>query len=314
MSSRKERRSTLASIWSRPTVHELDFFDKGKYLVVTSTYKDIVRWWMTVLKVFYPQDSYREKGDLIKMKPCPGVTLRLNKTSGILKIEGKNHWTWFVDNFAHILEQGNSDAESLAEHSDTSVTRYLHLDKNLDEVQEFIDMIPDGGGIMGHDFILLLWKCLLDDWFGVGATVYIVTPRIDAERLFNIYLLMIRNKGTGFNVTLLTPERGAEKFSKILDTAKQMMKKTRTSHHTLLVSDVKREWVSKKLAIRHEEFSTNFVAAFKEHEAEVLTTTAYFHKSHFHFNQKDTVTYNKLPTSELRRNYLLPLGLGERNF
>ncbi|XP_014777344.1 uncharacterized protein LOC106874202 [Octopus bimaculoides] len=314
MSSKKERRTILASIWSQPTVHELDFFDKGKYLVVTSTYKDIIKWWMNVLKVFYPQETYREKGDLIKLKPVSGVTLRLNKTSGVMRIEGKNHWVWFVDNFANILEQGNVDAESLAEQSDTSVTRYLHLDKNLDEVQEFIDMIPEGGGIMCHDFILQLWKCLLDDWFGVGATVYIVTPQIDPERVFSIYLLMIRNKGTGFNVTLLTPEKGPDRFSKVLDIAKQLMKKTRTSRHTLLVSDVKREWVTNKLTIRHEEFSTNFIAAYKDHEAEVLTTTAYFHKSHFNFNLKDTVTYNKLPTSELRRNYLLPLGFGERNF
>ncbi|GAB1598248.1 uncharacterized protein LOC115213803 [Argonauta hians] len=314
MSSKKERRAILSSIWSQPTVHELDFFDKGKYLVVTSTYKDIIKWWMNVLKVFYPQETYREKGEIIKLKPVSGVTLRLNKTSGVMRIEGKNHWVWFVDNFANILEQGNADAESLTEQSDTSVTRYLHLDKNLDEVQEFIDMIPEGGGIMSHDFILQLWKCLLDDWFGVGATVYIVTPQIDAERLFSIYLLMIRNKGTGFNVTLLTPEKGQDRFCKVLDTAKQMMKKTRTSRHTLLVSDVKREWVTNKLEIRHEEFSTNFIAAYKDHEAEVLTTTAYFHKSHFNFNQKDTVTYNKLPTSDLRRNYLLPLGFGDRNF
>ena len=66
-----------------------------------------------------------------------------------------------------------------------------------------MDRIPEGGGIMHHEFILRLWKSLLDDWFGVGANVFIVTPRIDSERLFTIMLLMIRNKGTGFHVRFL---------------------------------------------------------------------------------------------------------------
>lgn len=54
---------------------------------------------------------------------------------------------------------------------------------------------------MHHEFIMRIWKSLLDDWFGVGASVFVVTPRIDSERLFLLMLLMIRNKGTGFQVT-----------------------------------------------------------------------------------------------------------------
>ena len=70
---------------------------------------------------------------------------------------------------------------------------------------------------MHNDFIMRLWKSLLDDWFGVGAVVYMVTPRIDSERLFQTLLLMFRNKGTGFSFYLVTPAKNVngEKFSKV---------------------------------------------------------------------------------------------------
>lgn len=85
------------------------------------------------------------------------------------------------------------------------------------QVQDLLDQIPEGGGIMQNDFIMRLWKALLDDWFGVGAIVYVVTPRIDSERLFQMMLLMLRNKGTGFGVTLVTPAKmsDGEKFTKV---------------------------------------------------------------------------------------------------
>jgi hypothetical protein len=85
------------------------------------------------------------------------------------------------------------------------------------QVQDLLDQIPEGGGIMQHDFIMRLWKSLLDDWFGVGANVFVVTPRIDSERLMQMMLLMLRNKGTGFSVTLVTPQKApdGEKFEKV---------------------------------------------------------------------------------------------------
>lgn len=184
------------------------------------------------------------------------------------------------------------------------------------QVQDLLDMIPEGGGIMGHDFIMRLWKSLLDDWCGVGATIYVVTPKIDSERLLQLMLIMIRNKGTGFKVTLVTPQKpaGSDKFSKVMDTTKRRMKEVKNARQTRLVSDVRIQWVMDALQIHHEDFSTNFVAAFKEEEAEVLTTTAHFDKSHFLVNQKDNVCYNRLPTPDLKRNYLFPLGLGNNIF
>lgn len=317
MPSKKDRQRVLAEIWATPTPIDIDFFDKGDEIVVTTARRDnVVGWWLDIFTALYPNQTYREKNELVKIKPAPGVTVKLSRKTGLMKISGKNHWGWMVAHFTDVLETANNESEELDDGaslmSDNSVTRYLQLDKNVEMVQDLLDMIPDGGGIMQNDYIMKLWKSLIDDWFGCGAVVYIVTPRIDEERLFQIFLLMIRNKGTAFGVTLVIPEKGpgGEKFKKTLETTSRMMKKTRTPRaNKRLVSDVKMQWALENLRVHHENFSTNFAAAYKDDEAEVLTTTAHFHKSHFHSNQKDNVCYNKLPTEDLKRNYLLPLGL-----
>lgn len=310
----------MAKIWATPTPFDVDFFDKGNEIVVTTNYRgDVTGWWIDIFKALYPEHTYRAKADIIKLKPSPGVSVKINKRTGIMKVSGKNHWPWMLDNFSEVLEQGNADMQTLEEAqsiSDNSVTRYLQLDKNVEEVQDLLDMIPEGGGIMQNDFIMRLWKSLIDDWLGCGATLYIVTPRIDEERLFQLFLLMIRNKGTASQATLVTPVKfQGVQFKKVLDTTRRMMKKTRTPRsQKRLVSDVKMQWAFENLHVHHESFTTNFIAAFKDEEAEVLTTTAHFHKSHFHSNQKDNVCYNKLSTTDLKRNYLFPLNVTTVNY
>lgn len=307
----------LAQLWGTPSSRDLDLIDEGKEVVVVTSSKGIVPWWLEVFQAVYPNIKYLEKGDVIKLRPTMGVSIKLNKTTSIMRVTGKNHWPWLVENFARLLEEGNAEAETLSTSpsEENSVTRYLQLDKDDELVQDLMDQIPEGGGIMQHDFIMRLWKALLDDWFGVGANVYVVTPRIDSERLFQMLLLMLRNKGTGFTVTLVTPTKSAdgEKFAKVMEMTKRRLKEVkvlaRSGHQKRLVSDVKIQWAIDTLLVIHQEFSTNFVAAYKDEEAEVLTTTAHFHKSHFHFNQKDNVCYNRVPTHEFKRNYLLPLNV-----
>jgi len=311
--SKKDRRRVLAQIWGTPTSHDMDMVDEGDQIVVFSNFRGIVNWWMEIFKTYYPDIKCREKGDVIKIKPTSGVTIKLNKTTRLMKVSGKDHWPWFVDTFEALLEVGNGDAEELdgGSISDNSVTRYLQLNKEDEEVQDLLDRIPHGGGIMHHEFILRLWKSLLDDWCGVGGNVFVVTPRIDSERLFTLMLLMIRNKGTGFNMTLMTPaKQDGDRFDKIMEKTRRRIKEVKTAQDSRLVSDVKLQWVMNTLQVKHEDFSTNFIAAYKEGEGEVLTTTAHFHKAHFHHQQKDNVCYNRLSPHDLRKNYLLPLNIG----
>lgn len=318
--SKKDRLRVLAQIWGTPTSRDIDIVDEGDQVVVFSRYSGIIGWWMEIFKAYYPGIKCREKGDIIKIKPTTNVKIKMNKTTRVMKISGKSHWPWFVDTFGKLLDIGNGDAVPLPSDgassvSDNSVTRYLQLNKDDELVQDLLDRIPEGGGIMHHEFIMRLWKSLLDDWFGVGASVYIVTPRIDTERLNIVMLLMLRNKGTGFEVTLMTPaKQDGKNFDIIMKQSRRRMKEVKAHDDARLVSDVKLQWIMNTLNVMHADFSTNFIAAHKDDEAEVLTTTAHFHKAHFHHQLKDSVYYNRVSPHDLRKNYLLPLNIGNNVF
>lgn len=131
--SKKERRRVLAEIWGTPTARDIDFFDEGNEIVVTSSHREIAAWWIDIFQVVYPDVTCSEKRDIIKLKPVHGVSLKLNKANGILKVTGKNHWNWFIENFNSLLEHGNDNVEMLTEASESSVTRFLQLNKDDEE-------------------------------------------------------------------------------------------------------------------------------------------------------------------------------------
>lgn len=130
--SKKDRRKVLAQIWGTPTSRDIDLIDEGKEIVVASTSKGVIAWWLGIFQAVYPNIKYLEKGDVIKLKPTTGVSVKLNKTTRLMRVTGKNHWPWFVDNFERLLEEGNAEAETLSDapSSENSVTRFLQLDKD----------------------------------------------------------------------------------------------------------------------------------------------------------------------------------------
>ena len=126
-SKRHEREAILAEYWSRPSPYELDVVDKGDHLKVTSCSPDVASWWMGTLRATYPQDHYSGGGSTLKMHPAMGVTLKLNKKDGTLKIKGKKHLQWFKENFDQVLESGGKGFAAIAEMGKV-VDRYLKLD------------------------------------------------------------------------------------------------------------------------------------------------------------------------------------------
>lgn len=78
MPSKKERLQVLSQIWATPTPFDIDFFDEGSEIVVVTSYKgDVTSWWLGIFKALYPEQVYREKADITKIKPSPGVTLKV---------------------------------------------------------------------------------------------------------------------------------------------------------------------------------------------------------------------------------------------
>ena len=65
---------------------------------------------MGALKAAYPQDHYSDSGENLKMHPAMGVTLKLNRNDGTLKIKGKKHMDWFKENFEQVSARTNAKA------------------------------------------------------------------------------------------------------------------------------------------------------------------------------------------------------------
>ena len=79
-----------------------NFFYVFHFQVVSCGSRDLAAWWMGALKAAYPQDHYSDSGENLKMHPAMGVTLKLNRNDGTLKIKGKKHMDWFKDNFEQV--------------------------------------------------------------------------------------------------------------------------------------------------------------------------------------------------------------------
>ena len=98
---KKERLESLARVWSTPTPFDIDFFDKGSEVVIVSSYRDIVTWWMNIFGMMYPNDTFREKDEMIKISVGSKVVLKLNKVTGTLKVTGNDHKLYVDDSLVN---------------------------------------------------------------------------------------------------------------------------------------------------------------------------------------------------------------------
>ena len=127
---KKERQYVLDEYWARPSPFELDVVDKGDHLSVSSCSADVAGWWIGTLRAAFPQDHYSGDGHSLKMHPAMGVTLKLNKNDGTLKIKGKKHLQWFKENFAQVLKSGGKGFDAIGEMGKV-LDKYLKLDDDI---------------------------------------------------------------------------------------------------------------------------------------------------------------------------------------
>ena len=127
---KRERQCVLDNYWARPSPFELDVVDKGDHLSVSSCSADVAGWWIGTLRAAYPQDHYSGDGSSLKMHPAMGVTLKLNKNDGTLKIKGKKHLQWFKENFETVVDSGGKGFAAIAEMGKV-VDRYMKLDDGV---------------------------------------------------------------------------------------------------------------------------------------------------------------------------------------
>lgn len=153
------------------------------------------------------------------------------------------------------------------------------------------------------------WKVIIS-----GGALTVASPSIDARRLADIYLLLIRNKGRPFSIQLYTQLK-PQKFKEAVDDAKTILAKIKDEEikKRSLLNKQDIEWAVNKIPTTFHSFHCNFIAAaIAEDKNEILVTSARFTRTHFDLGACDTVSHAKMTDKGLREFYLLPLGIRTR--
>lgn len=183
------------------------------------------------------------------------------------------------------------------------------------QVQELLEHLPASGAFKhGPTYIYRLWRGLLDDWVGRGGDVYIVSPLFDARRLADILLILVKHRLTGSRVHLFTMERCDPdfKFPKMFREAKDLVKAIKGRNKNRLVAEERLKLATQRLDAKFGRFHCKLISYCGGDDAEVLLTSASFHKFHFQAESGDTVLHAKLTPKELINSYISPLGLAHQ--
>ena len=183
------------------------------------------------------------------------------------------------------------------------------------QIQELLEHLPPSGAFKhGPTYIYRLWRGLLDDWLGRGGDVYIVSPLFDSRRLADILLLLVKHRLAGSRVHLFTLARCDPelKFPKIYKEAKDMVKTIKAPNKNRLIAEERLKLATQRLDAKFGRFHCKFIGFCSGDDAELLLTSASFHKFHLQAEGGDTVLHTKLPAKELINSYISPLGLAHQ--
>lgn len=78
-----------------------------------------------------------------------------------------------------------------------------------------------------------------------------------------------------------------------------------------MFSEEKIAWAAIELKVALQPFATscNFIGMSRGSDAEIYTTSAKFHKTHFVSKTRDTVNFHRMQVLEYEQLYLEPLGM-----
>lgn len=127
----------------------------------------------------------------------------------------------------------------------------------------------------------------------------------------DILLILVKHRIAQSRLHIFTMPKcdGEAKFPKIFKEAKEMVKKIKGPNKKKLVADERIKLATQRLEAKFGRFHCKIIASCKGNKAEVLVTSASFHKWHYEFESGDVVCHFKLTTEDLINNYLAPLGL-----
>lgn len=183
------------------------------------------------------------------------------------------------------------------------------------QLADLLDHLPPTGAFKhGPTYIYRLWRGLLDHWVGLGGDIYVISPIIDAKRLADILLILVKHKLSTSRLHLYTLHKcdGENKYQKVLKDAEAIVKDIKGPNKKRLVTDDRLKHALQRIDTRLGRLYCKMIAYCSEDRASALITSASFHKWHFDIECGDTVVHFEMRPRDLVNNYLAPLGLAHQ--
>ena len=183
------------------------------------------------------------------------------------------------------------------------------------QVNDLLDRLPGTGAFKhGQNYIYRLWRGLIEHWVAQGGDVYVVTPQIDARRLADILLILVKHKLSTSRMHIYTMNKCDldKTYAKVLKDARDVIKALKAPSGKRLVADERLKHAEQRVDVRYGRLYCKLIAVCFQDRAEALLTSASFHKWHFDIECGDTLVHFDLRPKDLINNYLAPLGLAHQ--
>ena len=175
-----------------------------------------------------------------------------------------------------------------------------------------LDHLPQSGAIKhGPTYIYRLWRGLLDQWISRGGDIYVISPLLDSRRVADILLILVKHRLAASRLHIFAMPKcdGETKFPRVFKDAKEMIRKIKGPNKKRLIAEERMKLAIQRLEAKFGRFHCKIIAWCVGNEAEVMITSASFHKWHYEFESGDVVCHFRLSTEDLITHYLAPLGL-----
>lgn len=174
----------------------------------------------------------------------------------------------------------------------------------------------------GKRYIYPLWKSLLCRWLSSSCyKVYLATPFLDAERMTDIYTMVIKYH-TKANIEAFFVRNNCynnqfrRKKMNIAEIQRESGNRLQKKIRSRKLSDIISEKITKKLKVVYPKFeqdtSSNyfhgkFIGCTCEYSAEVLVTSANFTDNHFDIENEESVVYFRMTKKQFVERFVNPL-------
>ena len=134
---------------------------------------------------------------------------------------------------------------------------------------------------------------------------------MDAIRLKDILLMIIKHRQSTCRVRIATLLKcdGDDRFHKMCLKAKNLIRELKGPNRKRLISEERLRSALDSIDVRIGNFNCKFAAVCYDNRAELLLTSANFHKMHFDVDKGDTVAYLSFAAEDFYGAYIEPLGL-----